>query len=123
MTGASLAFASYSIVPVDEGALRVVSPSPHVQFEEWVEIEAVRCADQLEGLAVEHRGSVVVVLEPGGRVDDEFHSDQPAPVSNGLVDERFRARIVQFAVADQGPVDIVDAHRAVIRSADATKCG
>ena len=43
-----LPFAADVIVPIDEGAVRIVAPSPHVQFEERWYAVAVRCADQVK---------------------------------------------------------------------------
>ena len=47
--------------------------------------------------------------------------DESAPVSDRLVDQRFRPRLIDLTVHHQRTVDVVNAHRPVVRAADAAK--
>src|SRR5215467_6876625 len=117
-----LVLTAYVVVPVDEGALRVVTPGPDVEFEERIEAETVGRGDQLKRLAIELRRNVVVVLEPGLGVDDIFDADQAELAAAGrLVDQRFGRFLIDFAVADERAFDVVNAHGAVVRTGNAAK--
>ena len=94
-----------------------------MQLEKCGYTEPVRTIDELEGLAFELRRSVVVSRQPRGCVDDVLDTDESPPVSNGLVYECFRAPFVNLAVTHERAVDLVNAHGAVIGTADAAKCG
>src|SRR5205807_695803 len=65
-TGAKplLAFARDAVIPVDEGAVGVVPPSPNVQLEMCGQAVPVRAVDKLKRLALEHRRTAVIG-EPG----------------------------------------------------------
>jgi hypothetical protein len=54
-----------------------MAPSPHVQFEEWSgDVVPVRNPHEIETLTFKYWRSVVVVSEPGRRVNDVFDTDQ-----------------------------------------------
>src|SRR4051794_452207 len=114
-------FASHIIVPVNECAVWIVSPSPHVQFEERRNAKPVRGIDELEILAFELWRSTVVSREPGGCVHDVLDPNQPPRVPYRLIYQGLRITRVQHAISDQAQVEVVNAHRAVVRAADAPK--
>ena len=86
-----LAFAAHVVIPIHKGALRVVTPSPDVQLEEGVGYaKPVGSANELEGLAFEHRWHTLVVRQPGGSVDDELNTHETEPVPDWFVNQRLR---------------------------------
>ena len=117
-----LAFTTDLVVPVDEGALRIVAPCPHVEFEEGWKVVAVGAGDEEEGLAFED-GRGGMILQPRCGIDDEFNTDEAEFAMAGFVDEGLRMRCVDFAIANESAVDVVNPHGAVIGSADATEEG
>src|SRR5215469_942908 len=119
----SLQFARYLVVPVNERALRIVAPRPDMQFEEWREVESVRGTDKLKVLPVERRRSVLVIREPSGGVHNVFHSDEPARISHRLVNQGLRVLQLDFAVANECAVDVVNAHGSMVRPAYAAERG
>ena len=92
-----------------------------MEFEERRDVEAIRGGDEIENLPVEHRRRVVVVGEPTGRVENELDAYQCHLAIGGLVDERLGLRGVEGEIAEQGAVDVVDAHGAVVGAGDATE--
>src|ERR1051326_1706197 len=77
----------------------------------------VGAPDELERLALEHRWAGVGRQPRVGQYH-ELHTDQLQTASRRFVDQRFGTRGIQYSVADQGTIDIVKAHCAVIRAAD-----
>ena len=115
-----LPFATHSVVPVHKSAIRIVSPRPDVEFEECRYAVPIRAADKLEGLAFELRRTGMTG-EPGGNIHDVFDTYEPAAVSQRFVDQRFRMGFVNLAVTDQREIEVVNAHRAMVGTADTTK--
>src|SRR5271170_5442805 len=87
-----LTSATHPIVPVHEGTLWVFLPGPDVQLEECGDVEAIRGVDKIEDLPLEHRGSVVILGEPGRRVQDELDAHECHLAIGRLVDECLRLR-------------------------------
>src|SRR5215813_13774132 len=112
------AFAAHMIVPVHVSALRIVAPRPHVQLEKRIERKAIRRADELKVLTVERRRSAVVVLQIFLHVNDVLDTDELTLVSDWLVDQSLRIFEVDLVLLDLRAVDVVNAHRAVIGTAD-----
>src|SRR5690348_5919872 len=92
-----------------------------MKLKEWIEPEPVGRADQLKPLAVEHRWNIVVRRQPRGRVNNVFHSDKPACVSDGFVDQSFRLLQKNLAIIHERVVDVMNTHRSMIRTREATK--
>src|SRR2546427_8080228 len=59
--------------------------------------------------------------QPGGRVDDELDAYQAQSVPGWLVYQCFWLRGIDLAVAHERAVHVVDAHRAVVGTADAVE--
>src|SRR5215467_4795470 len=116
-----LAFAGDVIVPVHERAVGVVPPSPDVQLKNRTDPVAVRAADEQKGLSFEHWRSVVVICEPSSSVHDELDAYQPQLSVRRLVDQGFWLRGIDQTIAHQSTVDVMNAHGAVVRTANAAK--
>ena len=71
-----------------------------MQLKERRYAVAVRAAHELEGLAFELRWSWVT-SKPGNRVHNVLDADQLALVSDWFIDQGFRMRFIDFAVAYQ----------------------
>src|SRR6185437_12534688 len=82
--------AANMIVPVHKGAVRVIAPRPDMQFKKCGQVVAVGSVDQLEGLTFEDRRSVVVIRQPGLRVDDELSAYYVQRTSRPFVHQRLR---------------------------------
>src|ERR1035438_10536176 len=68
-------FAGHLVVPVHERTVRVVPPSPDVQFEMCRQTVPVRAVHELERLSLEYRRTAVT-RQPGGRDDNELYAHQ-----------------------------------------------
>ena len=121
-TGGLLAFAGHPVVPVHEGAVGIVPPSPNMQLIECGEAITIRAVHELKGLAFQHRRSVVM-CQPGSSVHDVLDAHQAHLTFRRFINEGFRTRPVDLTIAHQAAVDIVDAHGAVVRTADAPEQG
>src|ERR1035437_7620921 len=115
-----LTCAGHVVVPVHERALRVTAPAADVEQEESRDVEAIRGADEIENLPVEHRRSVVIGGKPARRVQDELDAYESHLAIGRLVDEGLRLRGVEGEIAEQRAVDVVHAHRPVVGTGDAT---
>jgi hypothetical protein len=115
-----LVFAGDSIVPIDERALRVVSPSPDVQLEECGQVEPVRAADELERLAFEH-GWFFMVLQPGSRIHYIFNTHQMQTSTRRLVYQCFWPIGVDLSITHKPKIDVVNAHCSVLGAAHTSK--
>ncbi len=71
-----LIFTSHGIVPVHESAVRIIPPSPNMQFEKCWYAVSIRAVNQQEGLALKHRRGGVI-RQPGSLVHDELNPHQP----------------------------------------------
>src|SRR5262249_4941366 len=119
--GSLLTLAGDVVVPVDERPVWIVTPRPHVQLEERSQVVAVRTPHELERLTLEHRRGVVIA-QPCLRIDDVLDADQAPANTGGLVDQRLGPRRVDLAVDHKRAIDVMDAHRAMVRTADAAEC-
>ena len=110
-------------VPVHERAGRILLPSPHVQRVERRQPEAVRGWEVVEQLPHQLRCSGVLGIGvPAVREHQVIRANQlQAAVRHRLVNHDLRLRRIDLAVADERHVDVVDAHRAAILTADAAK--
>src|SRR5215813_7409523 len=118
-----LTFATHAVVPVHIGAVRVVAPRPDVQLEEGRNAIPVGAAHELKSLAFQHRRHSFVACQPCGCIHDVLDTHQLSLVSHWLIDQRFWMLGVDFSVARQLPIDVVNTHGSVVGTADATKCG
>src|ERR1700734_983190 len=114
-----LTVASHGIVPVHEGTLGVVPPGPHMEFEERIDAEAIREANEIENLIVEYGRSVGIGREPARGGEDEFDAYEGHLAIVGLVDERLRLRGVEGEIGEQGGVNVVHTHRPVVGTCNA----
>src|SRR5579862_2737164 len=112
--------ASHTVVPIDERALRVVPPCPDVKLEERRNGETVGIAHEQKHLTVQN-GRAGIVLQPSRLVHDVLHADQfHFTVRLRLVDQSLRFCDVNGPV-QQTLVHVVDSHRTVVGTADATE--
>src|SRR5882724_5086063 len=118
-----LTVAGDGIVPVDEWAVGVVAPSPNVKLKNGANAVAIGAGDELKGLAFEYGRSAVVIFQPGLRVHNILDAEQVQLTVRRFVDEGFGLRGVDQAVGNKRAVDVVYAHGAVVRTADAAKEG
>src|SRR5882757_11016848 len=118
-----LTVAGDGVVPVDEWAGGVVAPSPNVKLKDGANAVAIGAGDELKGLALKYGRSAVVIFQPGLRVHDVFDAEQVQLTVRRFVDERFGLSGINQAVGNKRAVDVVDAHGAVVRTADAAKEG
>ena len=116
-------FAGHVIVPVHERTLRVVAPGPDVQFEKRIQVETVGGSNELKVLSFKYRRSIIVILQPGGCVHNVLDANQSALLPHRFVDQGFRMRDINLPISHQAAVDVVNAHRAMIRTADTAKRG
>src|SRR5882672_4717713 len=116
-----LTVAGDGVVPVDEWAVGVVAPSPNVKLKDRANAVAIGAGDELKGLALEYGRSAVVIFQPGLGVNDVLDAEQVQLTVCRFVAERFRLRGIDQAVGNKRAVDVVDAHGAVVRTADAAK--
>jgi hypothetical protein len=115
-----LAFAGHLRVPVHERTVRIVPPRPDVQFEKCGQAEPVRAIDDLECLPLKHRRTGVI-RKPRVIIHDELDTHQSHTALPGLVYQRLRPRRIDLARAYQSAADVVHAHGALVRTANAAK--
>ena len=123
-----LAVAGHMIVPVHERAFRIVFPRPNVQFVKCRQAVTVRCRD------LQHQVTIHLWSGVGrkhARKDDELDTDQlHFTVRLRLVNQGLRSLGIELLAHDTGKqgltakdtaVHVVDAHRAVVRAANAAE--
>src|SRR6184192_2579634 len=118
-----LTVAGDGVVPVDEWAVGVVAPGPDVKLKDGANAVAIGAGDELKGLALKYGRSTVVIFQPGLRVHDVLDAEQVQLTICRFVDEGFGLSGIDQAVGNKRAVDVVDAHGAVVRTADAAKEG
>lgn len=92
-----------------------------MQLEERRYAIAVGSVDELEGLALEHRRGAIVGCQPSIGIDNVLDAHQPPLISQRLIDERFRMLGIDLSINYQRAIDVVNAHGAVVRTADAAE--
>src|SRR6478609_8295969 len=104
-------------IPVDERARRAVLPRPHVERVEAGEPEPVRRIELLENLAHQLR-RLRVRLVPLIREHEVIGANQAdATVAGRFVDDDLGTPGIALTVNDKGTVEVVQSHRAGVRSA------
>lgn len=107
-------------MPVHEDPVRVVLLCPDVQGVVSRDAVAIGARVVVEQLAHQRRRGLGVRV-PGRCDDDVLDADELQLAVLRLVHHGLGALGIEFAVADQDAVDVVDAHRAALRAADAAE--
>src|SRR5208282_4173239 len=75
LQSSALKVAGHFVVPVNECAVWIVLPCPHVQFVKGVQAVSVWAGNQLQQLLIELRRSRILLC-PGGCVHNELDANQ-----------------------------------------------
>src|SRR5678815_2577298 len=110
-------------MPVYERAGRVVLPRPDVERVEVRKSEPVGAVEPMKELSHELRRVARVLFVPVFRRNQEVRTGNPQPpVWERLVQHDLGVcRVELAAVEDEGQIDIVKAHRAVIGATDTSE--
>jgi hypothetical protein len=120
----SVSVAGDQRVPVDERAIRILAPRPHVQLVVRRQAEAVRSIDELEQLPAENRRLLFRVrLMPRAGNHDELDAGEPRHALVVFIHQRLGMLRIHHVVHEQRGIDEMHAHRPGHRAGDAAEYG
>lgn len=108
-------------VPIDERAVGILFPSPHVQGVKRGKSETIGRIKKVEELAHHLRRSVVVFVPLVGQNKVVGADELQAAIGKRFVDDDLRLGRVDDATPDECAVDEMHAHGAGVGTADATE--